>query len=133
MNARSDYEERAAGWSAFAGLLVLIAGIVNATGGLAAIGGDDFFADAASYVFGDLETWGWIMLVMGIVQIFAAISIWSRGAFGRWVGIASASANAVAQLLFIVAFPLWSLAVFALDLIVIYGLVIYGGRDVARR
>ena len=70
---------------------------------------------------------GWCVLVIGVVQLFAAFSIWSGGQFGRWVGIIAASVNAVFALLSIPGYPLWSIAVFGIDLLIIYGLAAYGG------
>ena len=62
-----------------------------------------------------------------MVQLFAAFSIWSGGGFGRWIGIIAASFSAVGALLSIPGFPLWSIAVFGVDLLIIYGLAAYGG------
>jgi uncharacterized membrane protein (DUF2068 family) len=67
--------------------------------------------------------------VVGAVQLFAAFGIWRRRGWGRWVGIVSASGNAVLQLLFISAFPLAALALFAIDVLVIYGLASYAYRE----
>ena len=119
---------RGEGWLLFAGVMILLAGIMNTVGGIAAIDEAHVYVQDASYVFSDLSTWGWIILVIGIMQLFAAFSIWARGEYGRWIGVLAASANAVAQLFFIPAFPLWSLAIFSLDILVIYGLIVYGGR-----
>jgi hypothetical protein len=123
--------EHGAGWILFAGIILLIAGFMNTIGGIAAIDDANFYTQNAHYVFSDLNAWGWIILIIGLMQLFAAFSIWSGGAYGRWIGVLSASLNAIAQLFFIPAFPLWSLAIFALDLMVIYGLVVYGGRRAA--
>jgi hypothetical protein len=125
----NQYEsERAAGWVAFAGVMILIAGVLNTIGGISAIGDANFYVADAHYQFADLNTWGWILLLVGLVQLFAAFSIWNGGAYGRWVGVLSASANAMVQLFFLPAFPFWSLAIFTLDILVIYGLIVYGGR-----
>jgi hypothetical protein len=67
------------------------------------------------------------MLIVGALQIAAAFSIWNGGKFGRWFGIACAGLNAIAALLSIPAYPFWSLTVFALDVLIIYGLAAYGG------
>ena len=67
-----------------------------------------------------------ILLLIGLMQGFAALSIWSGGAYGRWIGVISATLNAAAQLFFLPAFPFWSLAIFSLDILVIYGLIVYG-------
>ena len=125
----NQYEtERGAGWVAFAGMMVLIAGILNTIGGISAIGDANFYTQDAHYQFADLNTWGWILLIIGVMQLFAGFSIWNGGAYGRWLGILTAAGNATVQLFFLPAFPLWSLAIFALDILIIYGLIVYGGR-----
>lgn len=130
MNER--YEElRGAGWIMFAGIMLMIAGTLNTVGGIAAIDDANFWVAEAQFQFADLNTWGWILLVVGLIQLVAAFSIWSGGGFGRVVGITSASVNALIQLFFLPAFPFWALAIFTLDLLVIYGLAVYGGRQAA--
>jgi hypothetical protein len=75
-----------------------------------------------------INTWGWIILIVGVIQVFAAFSIWAGGQFGRWIGIIAASVSAIGVLLSIPGYPFWSLAVFGIDLLIIYGLSAYGGR-----
>ena len=115
------------GWLLFAGIMVLVAGVLNTIWGIAAIDSANFFLEDDRYIFEDLNTMGWCVLVIGVVQLFAAFSIWSGGQFGRWVGIIAASVNAVFALLSIPGYPLWSIAVFGIDLLIIYGLAAYGG------
>jgi hypothetical protein len=115
------------GWLLFAGIMVLIAGILNTIWGIAAIDKASFFLEDERYIIEDLSTMGWCILIIGILQLFAAFSIWSGGQFGRWVGIGAASLNAVFALLSIPGYPLWSIAVFGIDLLIIYGLAAYGG------
>lgn len=116
------------GWLAFAGIMVLIAGTLNCIWGIAAIDGSTFFVEDERYVFGDLNTMGWIILVVGVLQLCAAFSIWAGGEFGRWIGIIGASLGALGALLSIPGFPLWSVCVFFMDVLVVYGLVAYGGH-----
>jgi hypothetical protein len=123
-----DETTRGAGWLLFAGIMVLIAGILNCIWGIAAIDDANFFVEDERFILSDLNTWGWIVLIIGVVQLFAAFSIWSGGGFGRWIGILGASLSALGALLSIPAFPLWSLAIFAIDVLIIYGLAAYGGR-----
>ena len=114
----------------FAGIMILIVGVMNVIYGLAAIDNSTFFVQDARYVvLNDLNTWGWILLVVGAVQLVAAFGIWSRAAWGRWIGIISASGNAIIQLLFIASFPLAALALFSLDLLVIYALAGWTYRE----
>jgi hypothetical protein len=122
-------DARGAGWIAFAGIMVCIAGILNIIWGIAAIDKASFFVEEERYIISDLSTWGWVVLIIGVIQVIAAFSIWAGNEFGRFIGILSASLGAIGALLSIPGFPLWSLAVFGLDILVIYGLVAYGGRQ----
>jgi hypothetical protein len=115
------------GWLLFAGIMVLISGILNTIWGIAAIDKASFFVDDAKFIFEDLSTMGWCILIIGVVQLFAAFSIWSGGGFGRWIGIISASFSAVGALLALPGYPFWSICVFGVDLLIIYGLAAYGG------
>lgn len=112
------------GWWVFAGVLLLIAGVLNIIYGIAAIGDSKFFTENVVYVFSSLHTWGWILLILGVLELVAAFSLFSGGEFGRWFGIFVASLNAIGALLAIGgAYPFWSLAIFALSIIIIYKLV----------
>lgn len=115
------------GWVLFAGLMICLVGALNVIYGIAAIGDSRFFVDDATYILSGLNTWGWIMLLLGVAQVVAAYSIFKGGEVGRWFGIGVAGLNAVAALMSISAYPFWSLAVFTLDILVIYGLAAYGG------
>ncbi len=129
MSTYDTEAERGSGWVGFAGVMIMIAGFLNVVYGIAAIDNSAFFAEGSRYViFSDLNTWGWIHLIIGIVQLFAAFSIWNRHTFGRLIGVASASVSMVAILFFINANPLGAFAIFIIDLLVIYGLVAYGGQ-----
>jgi hypothetical protein len=127
---KSAYEIEGQGWVTFAGIMILLVGVMNVIYGIAAIDRSTFFIQDAKYVvFSDLKTWGWFLLVVGAVQLVAAFGIWSRTAWGRWIGIISASCNAILQLLFITSFPLAALALFAIDVLVIYGLAAWTYRE----
>jgi hypothetical protein len=124
---------RGAGRAAFAAILLLIAGTLNVIYGIAAIDNANFFADQTRYVFEDLNTWGWITLILGVIQFIGGISLLGGGGFGRFIGIVAATIGAVGALLSVGgAFPFWSLGVFAICLIVLHGLVVYGEDEPAR-
>jgi hypothetical protein len=116
------------GWVAFAAMMLGITGIWNVFEGIAAISSAHVYTADASYVFSDLNTWGWIILVVGAVQGTAALALLSGSELARWFGIAAASVNAIAQLMFLPAYPLWALAIFAVDILIIYGLAVYAGK-----
>jgi hypothetical protein len=128
---KSAYEIEGQGWVTFSGIMILIVGVMNVIYGIAAIDNSTFFVQDAKYVLSDLNTWGWALLIVGVIQLVAAFGIWSRTAWGRWIGIISASCNAVLQLLFIPSFPLAALALFAVDVLVIYGLAAWTYREPA--
>ena len=128
------YREEGSGWVLFAGIMIVTVGILNVIYGIAAIGDSKFFVAEQQYVLSGLNTWGWVMLILGVGQILAAFSIWAGNRFGRWFGIGCAMLNAIAALLAIPAYPFWSLVVIGIDILVIYGLAAYGGdKALARR
>jgi hypothetical protein len=120
-------EKTRSGWVTFAGVMLFIAGVLNVIYGIAAIGDSKFFVQDQKYILSNLNTWGWITLILGVLQLFAAYSLWSGGLYGRFVAILAASLSAMAALLSIPAYPFWSLAIFAIDIIVIYQVAMYGG------
>jgi hypothetical protein len=126
--AARETSPKGEGWLVFAGLIVMMLGVLNVIYGIAGIGKSSFFVQDTHYVFADLKTWGWITLLIGIVQLCAAFSLFAGQTFGRVVGIAIASLSAIAALLSIPAYPFLSLAIFALDIMVIYGLATYSGN-----
>ena len=126
--AQGAYDEPGGGWILFAGIMLMLVGILNVIYGIAAIDDSSFFVHNTKYILSDLNTWGWVTLIVGVVQILAAFSIWNGNRFGRWVGIAVAGLSAISALLSIPAYPFWSLAIFAVDILVIYGLAAYGGQ-----
>jgi len=127
---RSAYmeRERGSGWITFAGVVIIMVAILNIIDGIAAISRSSFFTDNARYMFSDLRTWGWIVLALGALQLLVGFGVWAGNQLARWTGIVVVSLNAIAQLLFIPAYPFWSLSIFALDIMVLYGLAAYGGR-----
>ncbi len=110
------------GWWVFAGILLIVAGILNIIYGIAAIGDSKFFTEHGTYIISSLHTWGWITLIIGVLELVAAFSLFAGGEFGRWFGIFVGAFNAVAALLSIPGYPFWGLAIFALSIIIVYKL-----------
>lgn len=119
-------EVRGLGRTIFAGVFLAIAGVLNIIYGIAAIGNSHFFVSNTHYVFASLKGWGWITLIIGIIEILASISLFGGQTFGRWFGIFAGSLAAIAALLEIPAYPLWSIAIFALSVWIVHGLILYG-------
>jgi hypothetical protein len=127
-----DGERRGEGWVVFAGIVFLLVGIVNVPYGIAAIGNSHFYVSDAHYVIGELKLWGWFITILGALQIVVAIGICRWAPWSRWTGVALAALSAIVQLLSIASYPLLSLAIVAIDLLVIYALVVYGARAAPR-
>ena len=88
---------RGAGSAVFVAILLLIAGILNIIYGIAAIGNANFF-DGTQYAFSTLNTWGWITVVLGVIQLTAGFSLLGGGTYGRVIGIVAATIGAVGSL-----------------------------------
>jgi hypothetical protein len=127
----ADEPERGSGWVTFAGVMIFVVGVMNIIYGIAAISNSSFYIADAKFILSDLNTYGWVVLVIGIVQVLVAIGVFARAQFARWTGVAIASVNLIAQLLWISAFPLAGLAFIAIDMLVIYGLVVHGRKPAA--
>ena len=114
------------GRAVFVAVLFLMIGVLNVIYGIAAIGNAHFF-DNTQFVFSSLHTWGWITVIVGVIQITAGLSLMSGGGYGRVIGIIAATIGAFESLLSVGgAHPWWSLAIFALCIYVLHGLIIYG-------
>jgi hypothetical protein len=118
----------------FVAILLLIAGVLNVIYGIAAISDSTFFVESTRYVFSSLHTWGWITVILGVIQIGGGLSLLAGNAFGRVIGLIAATLGAIGALLSVGgAFPFWSLGIFALCVICIHGLVVYGEDEVVGR
>jgi hypothetical protein len=126
---RLGEDDRGIGWVTFAGVMLIVLGCTNTVEGVAAVTGSDFFVTRAHYLFCDLSSWGWVIWLIGVAQGLTGVGVLVKNQFARWLGVAFACANQLAQMLMIQAFPLWSLAFIALDLLLVYGLIVYGGRS----
>jgi hypothetical protein len=116
-------EVRGAGRAIFAGVYLMIAGVLNIIYGIAAISNSHVFVHNAHYVFGDLKSWGWVTLIIGILELFAALSLFGGGGYGVWFAVFVAGLAAIEWLLQIPAYPLLSIAMFALAIWIINGLI----------
>jgi hypothetical protein len=126
---------RGAGRTMFAAILLMIAGTLNIIYGIAAIADANFFtASGTHYVFWSLSAWGWIALIVGIIQLTGGFSLAAGNAYGITIGILAASLGAIQSLLAIGgAHPFWALGIFALCLIVLHGIVVYAEDEVRAR
>jgi hypothetical protein len=123
-----SYDVAGSGWLTFAATLLGLVGAFNIIDAIVGLSKSKFFTANATYVFSDLRTWSWIILILGIAQLLAAFTLFGGSELARWFGIIVASLNAIGQLMFAPAYPLWSLTMFSVDIIIIYALAVYAGH-----
>lgn len=116
------------GWITFAGVMIVIVAALNVLDGVAAIVNSKFFIGGAKFVISDLRTWGWIILVIGCLQLVVAFGIWAGSQLARWTGVAVVSLNLIAQILFLPSYPFLSISIIVIDVLVLYGLAVHGAR-----
>jgi len=113
----------------FAVALLVTVGFFNLIDGIAAIANSHIFIANAHYVVGNLRLWGWIALILGTLQIIAAIAILAGSQAARWFAVVVIGLNAIGQMFFIPAYPFWSLVIIAVDIVALWGLCAYGSRE----
>jgi molecular chaperone DnaJ len=113
----------------FASVLLLVTGVVNLVGGIVAISGSQIFIASAHSVYGGLRAWGWVMAIFGAVQLLVAAGVWAGSQLARWLAVAAVGLNAIGQMFFIPANPLWSVLIIAMEVVVLWGLCAYGSRE----
>jgi len=112
----------------FAALMLALAGAWNVIEGVLAIGDSRVYVADTTFVFSDLNSWGWIMLLLGTGQLLASFALLAGSELGRWFGIIVAFLNALGQMFFMSAYPLWAVTMLAIDIVIIYALAMYGGK-----
>ena len=125
---RSDL---AVGLSVFAGVMLIMVGVLHALQGLVALFNDTFFVVGQEWVFSfDVTTWGWIHLLVGILVAFAGFFVFQGAVWARTVGVLIAGLSVILNFAWLPYYPIWSLIIIALDVFVIWALTAHG-RDVA--
>ena len=118
---------RGGGSAVFVGILLMVAGVLNIIYGIAAVGDSSFWAGETRFVFSSLHTWGWVTIILGVIQLTASISLFAGNTYGRVVGIVAATLGAIGALLDIGGpSPWWAIGVFAICVICIHGLFVLG-------
>jgi hypothetical protein len=118
---------RGAGRVVFAATLLLIVGTVNIIYGIGALDGANIFVNDERFVLTNLNTMGWVVIILGVIQLTGGLSLIAGNTYGRVIGIIGGSLGAIGALLSIGgAYPWWSLAVFALCVYVVHGIIVFG-------
>lgn len=115
------------GWVYFAGALMLVSGVFQGIMGLTALLNDKvFLVSPDKLAVLDYTQWGWVHLALGVILLTAGMSVINGGTWGRVVGVLLASLSLVANFVFLPAYPLWSVVVLVVDVLVMYALLIHG-------
>ena len=124
---------RGAGRATFAAVLLLIAGVLNIIYGIGALDSANIYANDTRYILSNLNTLGWVLIVLGVIQLTGGVSLLAGKTYGRVIGLVGASLGAIGALLSIGGSnPWWSLAIFALCIYIIQGIVVLGDDERAR-
>jgi hypothetical protein len=115
-------------WVLFAGAMLGILATMNFIYGIAAVSRSTFLVGDAEFVAAGVKTWGWVLIAISAAQLITAFGVLAQWTGVRWVGVTIAALNAIAQLVIMPAYPLWAISLFALDILVIYALVVHSGR-----
>jgi hypothetical protein len=116
------------GWVVFASFMMLLLGTLQAIEGLVAIFDDGYYRVTASglVVSLDYTAWGWTHLILGVLIVIGGIGVLAGNLAARTVAVLLAGLSAIANLLFIEAYPIWSIIVITVDILVIYALTVHG-------
>ncbi len=125
---------RGTGRVVFAATLLLIAGTLNIIYGIGALDSANIYANDTRYIFTNLNTMGWVLIILGLIQLTGGFSLMAGNTYGRVIGLVGASLGAIGALLSVGgAYPWWSLGIFVLCVYVIHGLLVFGEDERAER
>jgi hypothetical protein len=123
---------RGAGRVAFAAILLLVVGTINIIYGIGALDDARIFVNDQRFILDNLTTLGWVLIVLGVIQLTGGISLMAGNTYGRVIGIAAGSLGAIEALLSIGGrYPWWSLGVFVLCIYIVHGIFVYGDDEAA--
>ena len=116
----------------FAAFMLLIVGTINIIYGIGALDSANIYVNDTRFVLDNLNTLGWVLIILGVVQLTAGFSLMAGNAYGRVMGVIAGSLGAIGALLSVGGtYPWWSLAVFALCVWIVYGIIVYGDDEKA--
>jgi hypothetical protein len=117
------------GWIVFGGALLILVGVFNVVVGLTALfGGQVLVTGAAGALLLDVTGWGWVHLVVGVLLVLVGAGLFTNNTAARVTGVVLAGLNAIAHLAFVPVYPAWSLLIIALDVLVLWAILVHGGE-----
>ena len=126
----TDLETTGSGWVTFAGILMAVAGFFQAIAGLVALFKPSLYVTTPNHLLVlNYNGWGWVHLIFGIILIAGSASLYAGRLWARVLAITLAGISALLNFAFIWAYPLWSILIIVMDIMVIYGVAMYGGNN----
>lgn len=122
-------------WRSFAAIVVLIGGLMNFLDGLVAISDSNYYKEVANVAnihlpaTDKIATWGWVVMLWGVVMVVAGIALFGGAMWARILGIVATGLNALLQLAFLAHFPFWSFTMILIDMLALYAIVVHGGPE----
>ncbi|MFL5950581.1 MAG: hypothetical protein ACJ74M_03160 [Gaiellaceae bacterium] len=113
-------------WLDLGAMLLFLVGAFNVIDGIAAISDSKYVVNQV--LFANLHAWGWFFLIWGVIQLFAAFAVFRGATWGVAAALVTVFVNAIAQLSAAKTYPVWSITIIVLDVLVMYGLVVHSGR-----
>jgi hypothetical protein len=125
---------RGAGRVVFVAFLLLIVGFINLIYGIGALDDANFYVGDTRLIFDDLNTYGWVLIILGVIQLTGGFSLMAGNVYGRMIGIIAGSVGAIGALIAIgSAHPWWNLGVFFLCVYIVHGIVVFGEDERTER
>jgi len=123
-------DERGSGWLVFASIVLIVAGVMRIFDAIWAWRYNGVLPDEfqEAVLGNDLDSYGWLWLIVGIVLIGAGFLVFQRSQLARWIGIIAGAIMAISAITWMPVYPVWSLMYTFVGIFVIYGLAVYGGR-----
>lgn len=117
------------GWVYFAGILMLVRAFFQAFLGIVALTQSNFYVVTSDRLaVYNFTAWGWIHLLISVILLTAAFSVFVGGTYGRIVGSLMIAVSLVANLIFLPAYPIWSIIAIVIDSLILYALIVRGGE-----
>ena len=130
---RSGDADRGGGWLVFAGIALMVAGVMRLFDAIWAWrvnAHTNLHADLQDALFGrSISTYGWLWLVVAIILFLSGLAVMGRNQLARWIGVFAGAVAAISAIWWIPYYPVWSLVYIGIGVLVIYGLVAHGGRE----
>ena len=125
--ARTRSRSMWVGWVYFGGAMMVLLGTFNLIEGLVALFNDEYYvATPQGLLVFDITGWGWVHLIIGVIAIIVGIGVFAGATWARICGVILCGINAIAQLAFLSAYPVWGILVIVLDILVIWALIVHG-------